>query len=414
MMKKNTIQGYLGGGYVQPRSYQTGGRASQLMARIKAGRKSRDAQEAIADATASAQSAKDKILGYGKGFASLASLAAPLVANAILPGSGLLAGAIGKGLVAGGMGALGRFAGEKLGEELSDDVAKPEKGSYGMEQLDEISKYREGLRDDSLERSLATGAVAGVTAGVGDKIKTLKAGQKAASDFQNVATAAGDTARASDLYQQSGDTGKLLGNIMGVSDEYTPSPLPFSRSSVAPSLDASDFLSDTGYDNLQYYYDDNIYGKDALMALGNQKGGMTNRYQEGGLANLLSMLSGAKMRQKSYDEMVPQDMMGDALTSDAIILPALMEYLGGESSKRNIPMPSFPQDRKEVGLPDMEGNIMSFEEMQEDPENLPRYMQGYMGGGMMNKYMKGGMTPQRKNYRGGGLISMMPFNRRIV
>ena len=30
------------------------------------------------------------------------------------------------------------------------------------------------------------------------------------------------------------------------------------------------------------------------------------------------------------------------------------------------------------------------------------------------KYQEGGMTPQRNNYRGGGLISMVPFARRIV
>ena len=35
-------------------------------------------------------------------------------------------------------------------------------------------------------------------------------------------------------------------------------------------------------------------------------------------------------------------------------------------------------------------------------------------GGMINGYMGGGMISQRKNYRGGGLISMMPFSRRIV
>ena len=404
MMKKNTIQGYLGGGYVQPRSYQTGGRVSQLMARIKAGRKSRDAQEAIADATASAQSAKDKILGYGKGFASLASLAAPLVANAILPGSGLLAGAIGKGLVAGGMGALGRFAGEKLGEELSDDVAKPEKGSYGMEQLDKISKYREGLRDDSLERSLATGAVAGVTAGVGDKIKTLRDAGSVAETGTATSGLGSESAKAPSLFGEKG----LVPSDVGLQNPGFTLDAPNFSSYAGDSLNKRDVLENLGYlagsqgDMTQGTQD---YLSDYLLNPNRQQGGMTNRYQEGGLANLLSMLSGAKMRQKSYDEMVPQDMMGDALTSDAIILPALMEYLGGESSKRNIPIPSFPQDRKEVGLRDMEGNIMSFEEMQEDPENLPRYMQGYMGGGM---------TSQRKNYRGGGLISMMPFNRRIV
>ena len=39
---------------------------------------------------------------------------------------------------------------------------------------------------------------------------------------------------------------------------------------------------------------------------------------------------------------------------------------------------------------------------------------GQQMGGMTSGYMRGGMTPQRNNYRGGGLISMVPFARRIV
>ena len=435
MMKKNTIQGYLGGGYIQPRSYQTGGRASQLMARIMAGRKSRDAQEAIADATASAQSAKDKILGYGKGFASLASLAAPLVANAILPGSGLLAGAIGKGLVSGGMGALGRFAGEKLGEELSDDVAKPEEGSYGMEQLDKISKYREGLLDDSLERSLASGAVAGVTAGVGDKLKTLKAGQKAASDFKNVATAAGDTARASELYQQSGDTGKLLGNIMGVSDGYTPTNAPI-----------ADFLSNQRYSyeptsqGMGYYLDDLVPNQNTLFA-GNQQGGMIG-YQQGGLHRLMDVAQSRRLEGAKQQESMERNREG-GLTVSAKLLSLLSGANKGQEQIEDIEQSDAPMvDMEEVlssklgksfgSYPDAIGarnkRLVSDYGSIDNAYDLLR--KGEISSDILNKerdafinygnkkglvgYMRGGMTPQRNNYRGGGLISMVPFARRIV
>ena len=81
------------------------------------------------------------------------------------------------------------------------------------------------------------------------------------------------------------------------------------------------------------------------------------------------------------------------------------------------------QDFIDVGLPDSEGGMMSLQEMLADPENLPRYMQGYgqggmmnnyMGGGMMDNYMYGGMAKKKKEYAGGGLLGMMPFKRRIV
>ena len=379
MMKKNTIQGYLGGGYVQPRSYQTGGRASQLMARIKAGRKSRDAQEAIADATASAQSAKDKILGYGKGFASLASLAAPLVANAILPGSGLLAGAIGKGLVAGGMGALGRFAGEKLGEELSDDVAEPEEGSYGMEQLDKISKYREGLLDDSLERSLASGAVAGVTAGVGDKLKTLKDAKEVSKVTEATGALPEGGFKSALGFNPSGEGGLTVG--LG---EFTPKNAAgmagYSKGFSFGDLSQANLMDENIKPFGEFIHNQSDYAMgDLYDSLNLQQGGMINGYQTGGLSSLMRSFGGEGNILETPDVDMPSyspenlvqsgadfsDIYDKGVGQDSSILKAIQEL-----NQMNV---DEAEDRYQQSLVDMDkGDLKSLQQLTKQVKNVAR------------------------------------------
>ncbi len=170
-------------------------------------------------------------------------------------------------------------------------------------------------------------------------------------------------------------------------------------------------------------------GNKGLMKLPKEVRNRMGYMQEGGevskLSRLLSMISPQRRRQTAYEEMSPEDMMGDALTADSIVNQPMPEfnYEGGVSSKRDIPIPPQVQDFIDVGLPDSEGGMMSLQEMLADPENLPRYMQGYgqggmmnnyMGGGMMDNYMYGGMAKKKKEYAGGGLLGMMPFKRRIV
>ena len=153
------------------------------------------------------------------------------------------------------------------------------------------------------------------------------------------------------------------------------------------------------------------YVQEQRAKLGLQMGGMPGvsspiPYQEGGssskkddrLSNLLSMILGKNKRQKAYDDMVPQDMIEDAHTADVKYFKIPKQFLSTGidpsypegvteivSPYRNTHIPSFPQDFIDVGLPDMRGGTMSWKEMFEDPENLPLYMQGYQGGGGVEK-----------------------------
>ena len=396
MMNLNTIQGYLGGGYVQPRGDQSGGNVQQLLARLKAGRKMRAGEDAIADATTSAQSAKDKMLGWGKGLAGLASIAAPAVSSAILPASGLLGGPLGMALVAGGMGALAKYGGEKAGAKFAEEPEAVAKGTWGQKQLDKIKEYRAGLTDETLGRSLATGAVAGVTAGVGDYMKGLKE----AKELGKASKVAGDTARASELYQQAGS--------------YTPSPTAdklFKPST--PSWDVSEWLSKQNYDienrGMDYWRDDNL---NTLLA-SNQQGGLIG-YQEGGLTSLLSMLSGANKGQEQIEDieqsdapMVDMDRVLAMSNARKKMSPEARESVDMGAASIPIPRPRRYAERvkeRNRNLMDEYGDMktaisrLSFDQLQ---DAIP-------------KYQEGGMTPQRNNYRGGGLISMVPFARRIV
>jgi len=388
MMKKNTIQGYLGGGYVQPLGYQRGGRTNQLMARISAMRKQRAGQDAIADATASAQSAKNKILGYGKGLASLAGLAAPLVANAILPGSGLLAGAVGKGLVAGGMGALGRFTGEKLGEKLSDAPDAPDPGTWGQKQLDEIKDYRAGLRDDSLERSLASGAVAGVTAGVkaadiGTKLKKLKDAEEV-SNVAEVTGALPEGGFKSALgFNPSGEGGLTVG--LG---EFTPKNAAgmagYSKGFSFGDLSQANLMDENIKPFGEFTYNEGgNYAMSDLMdeydKLNLQKGGMINGYQTGGLSSLMRSFGGEGNILETPDVDMPSyspenlvqsgadfsDIYDKGVSQDSSILKAIQEL-----NQMNV---DEAEDRYQQSLVDMDkGDLKSLQQLTKQVKNVAR------------------------------------------
>lgn len=384
MMKKNTIQGYLGGGYVQPLGYQRGGRANQLMARISAMRKQRAGQDAIADATASAQSAKNKILGYGKGLASLAGLAAPLVANAILPGSGLLAGAVGKGLVAGGLGALGRFTGEKLGEKLSDAPDAPDPGTWGQKQLDEIKDYRAGLRDDSLERSLASGAVAGVTAGVGDKLKTLKDAKEVSKVTEATGALPEGGFKSALGFNPSGEGGLTVG--LG---EFTPKNAAgmagYSKGFSFGDLSQANLMDENIKPFGEFIHNQSDYAMgDLYDSLNLQKGGMINGYQTGGLSSLMRSFGGEGNILETPDVDMPSyspenlvqsgadfsDMYDKGVGQDSSILKAIQEL-----NQMNI---AEAEDRYQQSLVDMDkGDLKSLQQLTKQASNIAR-PEGYL------------------------------------
>jgi hypothetical protein len=306
MMKNaNTIAGYLGGGYIQPLGYQRGGRAARnVLGRAHIRKKGQEARGLIEDATTEAKGFKDKMMGWGKGAAGLASIVAPRVLDAFVPGLGVGAQALLTGALVGGS----RIAGEAAAGAMSKPEST-ERIGWGSESLDKISDYRSGLSDKRLQRGLASGAMSGLGAyAKGGGFDKFLPKTKAPTLTEQFTDSSGNLIASPEAYKTT----------LGMSPEAGASNFTAGLSEFAPKTRA----------------------------------GMTG-YSEGFSFGDLSQsnLTGPN----PYGEFIPEDVV-------------LNDY--------------FDQFNQQ--------------------------------GGMINGYMGGGMISQRKNYRGGGLISMMPFSRRIV
>ena len=469
-MKYNTMKQYLGGGYMRPMGYQTGGYIpgiSRLRYGIGLNTKIDKAQEDLreqAEKVQKEQEKRSKFSRFGK-----------TVFGNLGEGVGTIFGLGDEGKALGSL--IGSYGGQKIAGSMYDagDIKQSSTGLFD-DDFEYLKEIEEADEKDVFKKTLSE------TAGdyIGGKASSFGA-EKIGSAIGNLFSKQDVSGAGSlnlDVINPEGATPQLFGG-----KGLTPSSQGFQ----APSIDTSSFtpsniestfaqdqldpmsiLEQAGYPTQtpdlarQYYMEDRLgygVGNQGLNFAGMMEGGMMRNYAEGGqlkqapegnkglmklpkevrnrmgymqeggevskLSRLLSMISPQGRRQTAYEEMSPEDMMGDALTADSIVNQPMPEfnYEGGVSSKRDIPIPPQVQDFIDVGLPDSEGGMMSLQEMLADPENLPRYMQGYgqggmmnnyMGGGMMDNYMYGGMAKKKKEYAGGGLLGMMPFKRRIV
>ena len=163
-MKYNTIKGYLGGGYVRPMSYQSGGYipgVSQAKYGIGLQRDINQAQKEFEEqARKVAEEQKKRGL-----FSTLGSMAGTALGAALAPATGGLSLVAAKGLGS----ALGAGVGEMAAGKMYDSghVKKSSTGLFS-EDFSDLSKLEKEMGRGALGRSLGAGAATALSAGVGE------------------------------------------------------------------------------------------------------------------------------------------------------------------------------------------------------------------------------------------------------
>ena len=163
-MKYNTIKGYLGGGYVRPMSYQSGGYipgVSQAKYGIGLQRDINQAQKEFEEqARKVAEEQKKRGL-----FSTLGSMAGTALGAALAPATGGLSLVAAKGLGS----ALGAGVGEMAAGKMYDS-GHVKKSSTGLftEDFSDLSKLEKEMGRGALGRSLGAGAATALSAGVGE------------------------------------------------------------------------------------------------------------------------------------------------------------------------------------------------------------------------------------------------------
>ena len=172
-MKYNTINEYMGGGYMRPQMYQEGGLSravKNILGRSFITRGVQGAERALREEGREARKEAQRrgLLGMVGGF--LGKYVAPsLLAASGLGGVGLLGSAIAKGLGAG----AGRYLGEALGGATVKDSDVKSPTGFLSSSFEDIKDYREGLGEGAFGRALGTGAGAFITSGGGDYLKAV-------------------------------------------------------------------------------------------------------------------------------------------------------------------------------------------------------------------------------------------------
>ena len=163
-MKYNTIKGYLGGGYVRPMSYQSGGYipgVSQAKYGIGLQRDINQAQKEFEEqARKVAEEQKKRGL-----FSTLGSMAGTALGAALAPATGGLSLVAAKGLGS----ALGAGVGEMAAGKMYDSghVKKSSTGLFS-EDFSDLSKLEKEMGRGALGRSLGAGAATALSAGMGE------------------------------------------------------------------------------------------------------------------------------------------------------------------------------------------------------------------------------------------------------
>ena len=176
--KGKTIKEYMGGGYAQPMKYQTGGYIPGISRQLFGMGLARDVataqQEQIEQAKKLERQEKRRglfsTLG-SLGGTALGGLAATALAGATGGLSLLAMPAIAKGLGS----AAGSFAGEKLAEGVTDTRGVGRRSSTGLlgSGFDRLKDINEEASEGALGRALATGVQTGLMTGGSDALRSF-------------------------------------------------------------------------------------------------------------------------------------------------------------------------------------------------------------------------------------------------
>lgn len=352
-MKYKTMKEYLGGGYMKPMLYQTGGYIPGLSrARYGLGlqRDVTRAQEEFEEQSrrlAEEQRGRGLLSGAGKALGTA-------LGAALAPATGGLSLVAAKGIGS----ALGSGLGELAGGKLYDagDMKASKTGLF-REDFAKLKEMEKASEEGVLDRAIGAGAGTALGAGLGmavDKLGSYAPGELFDKAKYKLKGALGRAGGAKYSDPVKADFGATFNQGTGL---YGDLPIE--------SLD--------GFDPTEMAYLESLPRAQSLGEA-NQLVGMAQE----------SMALEAQMRE-------------------------LAENLGGIIDAQTSPTGMMKGGQlKEV--PEGNKGLMNL------PEEVRNKMGYMMKGGMMDNYMYGGMAKKKKKYgyMGGGLLDMMPFSRRIV
>jgi hypothetical protein len=452
--KGKTIKEYMGGGYAQPMKYQTGGYIPGISRQLFGMGLRRDVataqQEQIRQGKKLAKQEKRRGL-----FGKLGSLGGTALAAALAPATGGASLFLAKGLGS----ALGSFAGEKLAEGTTDTSGVGRKSSTGLlgSGFDRLKDMKTEAGEGVLGRSLATGVQTGLMAGGSDALRSFAGknipgvgkllNQSAGIGEGQVVNAAGEVVPISTgaVTEAAKYTDQIMAN--------TPINMSFSDVGGTDVL-ATDMIDEYGY----------------LRSM--NKGGKVYKYQQGGLMKAFKdadknrdrILLGTSQRIADEDA---RDMQAASILRDlgevnraeqdiamaqegsANLAQRTQAGEGMQLTNQITDLLSTMQDGTERDLSMGVGGDSAFTQgvgMEEEGDNdllnsLLGKTLGADAGGITSDSIKNilmdlakgtqaniireddiinpkrlglEMSYKRRGYAGGGLINMLPFNRRIM
>jgi len=435
--KGKTIKEYMQGGYAQPMKYQTGGYIPGISRQLFGMGLRRDVataqQEQIRQAKKLEKQEKRRGL-FGKLGSLGGTIAGGALATALAPvtgGASLLAGAaLAKGLGS----ASGSFLGEKLAEGVTDTSGVGRKSSTGLlgSGFDRLKDMKTEAGEGVLGRSLATGVQTGLMAGGADYLMNLGKGKDVLEAAEGVGGQSLGQTQGLGLNVEAPsmtdfDLGRFYGNVPSPASETlssasnTGSGLINQGTNLASSIGDMDFTVDQLFQE--------AYGTPTFDL---NQGGKVYGYENGGviemLQNIANKASFGRRNQVEDIEQVQDIEQSDAPTFN-------MEDVLNKKRQRDAAIDSqIPLSFSDRGdavearnkrLVDDYGSIQDAYDLTRAGElrksdrdkELYQYRKEMALRDMLLKgkkeldFNQGG---QMQGYAGGGLINMLPFNRRIM
>ena len=372
--KGKTIKEYMQGGYAQPMEYQTGGYIPGVSSALY--RTGLDRRTAIAQDEQREQGKALEKQGKRRGlFSTLGSLGGTalggLAAGALTGLTGPL-GLLAAPYIAKAIGsAAGSFAGEKLAGATASDEFKNvgQESSTGLldSGFEELGDIRKEYGEGALGRSLATGLRTGLSAGGADYLMNLGKGK----DVLEAAEGVGGQVQGLNLDTiAGGETGGLGLNVIPTEQvgRFSEQGQRFFGNVPSPASEALSSVDDasSGLYNVAGIGSSSTGYAQPIEALFNQ-GGKVYGYENGGEA--------INFKKEYFDRDFPKDSF-KAMIKEAVDR--------GEIDPREGLQHILNKQQKD------------FMKSQDDTSNV------------LYKQL------EKSGYAGGGLINMLPFNRRIM
>ena len=400
--KGKTIKEYMGGGYAQPMKYQTGGYIPGISRALYGANLNRrvgiaqDEQREQAKALEKQGKRRGLFTSLGKLGGTIAGGALATALAPVTGGASLLAGAaLAKGLGSAG----GSFLGEKLaGVTASDDFRRVGQESStglldtGFEELGDIRKeYGEG----ALGRSLATGLRTGLSAGGADYLMNLGKGKDVLEAAEGVGGQSLGQTQGLGLNVEAPsmtnfDLGRFYGNVPSPVSEALSSGSNTSSGLINQGTNLASSIGDMDFNVDQLFQE--AYG---TPTFGMNQGGKVYGYEDGGVIEMLQGIANkASFGRRNQVEDIEQSN-APMIDMEAVLAKKEMQDNAGFSIVPTV------------------GEFMGEKIYQGTPE-----MSKYLESDDYRNYLKTKISefdsPKMQGYAGGGLINMLPFNRRIM